>query len=77
MTRRRSQLLSFGFLVLLAVLVGAGYVVAQMAQSAVLASQSGSISEYSLDPDEPGLSPVPFHAPSGSFCDRRLKYIGP
>ena len=55
MTARSSRILSIGFLALLMGLVGAGYLVARAAQSAILESESGSISEFSLDPTAPGF----------------------
>ena len=55
MTARRSRLLTIGFLVVLVSLAGAGYGVVRAAQTAVLESQSGSISEFTLDPSAPGF----------------------
>lgn len=55
MSRRRSQLLSAGFGVFLLAVIGAGYLVGVSAQEAILDSQSGAISEYSIDPTEPGF----------------------
>lgn len=55
MTARRSQLLTIGFLIVLVALTGAGYGVFRAAQTAVLESQSGSISEFTLDPSAPGF----------------------
>lgn len=52
---RRSKLLSTGFLVVLLALGGVGYRVGLAAQDAILASQSGSISQFSLDPTAPGF----------------------
>lgn len=55
MTPRRSKVLSIGFLAFLIGVAVVGFVVARSAQDAVLASQAGSFSEYSLDPTEPGF----------------------
>ena len=48
-------MLTIGFLFVLVALTGAGYGVFRAAQTAVLESQSGSISEFSLDPAAPGF----------------------
>jgi hypothetical protein len=55
MTRSKSRALSLGFLILLLALGGFGYRVGRAAQTAVLESQSGSISEFTLDPTAPGF----------------------
>ncbi|MFT7473670.1 MAG: hypothetical protein ACI81L_000585 [Verrucomicrobiales bacterium] len=55
MTRSKSRVLSIGFLILLLALGGFGYRVGRAAQTAVLESQSGSISEFTLDPTAPGF----------------------
>jgi len=52
---RRSRLLSLAFVAFLVAIVGVGVVIGRAAQRAVLESQAGSISEYSLDPTEPGF----------------------
>ncbi len=52
---RRSKLLSCGFFVVLLGLSGVGYRVGLTAQDAILESQSGSISQFSLDPTAPGF----------------------
>ncbi len=55
MSRRRSRLLSAGFLAFLLAVAGIGYLIALSAQEAILESQSGVVSEYSTDPTEPGF----------------------
>lgn len=54
-TSRRSKLLSSGFFVVLVALVGVGYQVGLDARDAILESQSGSISQFTLDPGAPGF----------------------
>lgn len=54
-TSRRSKVLSAGFLLLLLALAGTGYRVGLAAQDAILESQSGSISQFTLDPSAPGF----------------------
>ena len=51
----RSRYQSIGFVVFLVVVIGVGVGVGQAAQDAILESQAGSISEYSLDPTQPGF----------------------
>lgn len=52
---RRSKALSAGFFVVLVALIGAGYSVGRAAQEAILESRSGSISQFTLDPEAPGF----------------------
>lgn len=52
---RRSKVLSAGFFVLLLAVSGVGYRVGLAAQDAILESQSGSISQFTLDPSAPGF----------------------
>lgn len=47
--------MSIGFFTFLLVLGGIGYLVGRAAQEAILESQSGSISQFSLDPTAPGF----------------------
>ena len=55
MTSRRSKVLSIGFFCVLAGIILGGYLIGRAAQDAVLESQAGTISEFTLDPTAPGF----------------------
>ncbi len=55
MTKRRSLLLSFGFLGFLGVVAVIGLWVGTQVEAAILESRAGQVSTFSVDPNEPGF----------------------
>ncbi len=76
MSPRRSQLLSLGFLSFLLAVGFCGYLLAQRAQDAILESQSGAVSEYSLDPAEPGFRAFTEPTPSALVLHTAVSRLG-